>query len=455
MPDHTFDWRLHPETEAFVSTLLQQATTASAFLASIAKSMLSQTGTRLADWVDHFELPLNDGDLEKVGKLGYEPFTPARTDPQSSSDRAGWRHTGGLFPNISASSGKSRTVFLKVDSVRDFLFAHGFNIESIHLQGLPGADYRTASIDEESEWQVGVAERHGYDGFCQSQVSVDNVALREVHEQLLLRRRSFPQVERAFEALDDLLTDCIERIGRNRTCDVFFNAERRYWQQRNQAAQLQYARQNQLGLGWANHDHHTYRSSRRSFHRLVQILEKLGFECRERFYAGEEAGWGAQVLEQTECRLVVFADVDLSEQEVEGDFAHEPLGDRDQLGTVGLWCGLHGEAIFEAGMHHLECQFDFERAGELSKDGGVPVMNPFTDFPFLKQAFTQGERWSVSEDKLTRLIEAELISNEQAERFRNEGAIGSHLEILMRNEGYKGFNQTGVSDIIRKTDPRR
>jgi hypothetical protein len=37
----------------------------------------------------------------------------------------------------------------------------------------------------------------------------------------------------------------------------------------------------------------------------------------------------------------------------------------------------------------------------------------------------------------------------------NGGAIGSHLENLERNDGYKGFNQTGVSDIIARTDPRK
>jgi len=38
---------------------------------------------------------------------------------------------------------------------------------------------------------------------------------------------------------------------------------------------------------------------------------------------------------------------------------------------------------------------------------------------------------------------------------RREGALGSYLEILERNDGYKGFNQTGVSDIIGCTDPRK
>ena len=29
----------------------------------------------------------------------------------------------------------------------------------------------------------------------------------------------------------------------------------------------------------------------------MQCLEKLGFERRERYYAGAQAGWGAQILE--------------------------------------------------------------------------------------------------------------------------------------------------------------
>ncbi len=39
--------------------------------------------------------------------------------------------------------------------------------------------------------------------------------------------------------------------------------------------------------------------------------------------------------------------------------------------------------------------------------------------------------------------------------FRMDGAIGSHLENLERNDGFKGFNQQAVSDIIARTDPRK
>ena len=47
------------------------------------------------------------------------------------------------------------------------------------------------------------------------------------------------------------------------------------------------------------------------------------------------------------------------------------------------------------------------------------------------------------------------ITAAQAEQFRQHGALGSHLELLQRDQGYKGFNQTGISEIIQATDPRK
>jgi hypothetical protein len=161
-------------------------------------------------------------------------------------------------------------------------------------------------------------------------------------------------------------------------------------------------------------------------------------------------------MENTRAGIVAFNDVDLSPDELLEDFSHQPLAPRDHLGTVGLWCGLHGEAFLQAGMHHLECQFDFDAlANRLKQEHNIQVMKPFTNFPFLRQAFTEGERWPVAEDRLQRLLAQRLITPEQAAQFRAQGAIGSHLENLERNEGYKGFNQKGVSEIISATDPRK
>lgn len=79
----------------------------------------------------------------------------------------------------------------------------------------------------------------------------------------------------------------------------------------------------------------------------------------------------------------------------------------------------------------------------------------FSDFPFLKQAFTEGERWPVQQTRAERLLENESITQAQSDEFIKNGAIGSHLENLQRKGGFKGFNQHAVSIIIAETDPRK
>jgi hypothetical protein len=236
---------------------------------------------------------------------------------------------------------------------------------------------------------------------------------------------------------------------------LFFEAERVYWESRNRAARIQKQRQDRLGLGWGNHDHHTFRSSREHFVDLVEFLVKLGFTKRERYYAGAEAGWGAQVSEQPVAGIVVFADVDLLPDETELDFSTHRLPPAPRLGTVGLWVGLHGESLLDAGMHHLEARFDFDLLRDQLKGCGVNTMNPFSDFPFLRQAFTEGERWPVRRERAERLLSAGLITREQSKQFIREGALGSHLENLQRHGGFKGFNQKSVSVVIAATDPRK
>lgn len=110
--------------------------------------------------------------------------------------------------------------------------------------------------------------------------------------------------------------------------------------------------------------------------------------------------------------------------------------------------------MFEAGMHHLECQFDFDAARVQLAASGSVSMKPFTDFPFLRQCFTEGERWPVASGRLQQLVADGLITADQAVEFARNGALGSHLEILERNDGYRGFNQTGITEIINRTDPR-
>jgi len=160
-------------------------------------------------------------------------------------------------------------------------------------------------------------------------------------------------------------------------------------------------------------------------------------------------------MEQPTCRFAVFADTDLSPDEVEGDFAHRPLQSRQELGTVGLWCALHGESMLTAGLHHLAARFDFQEVTTDLAEWGVEMMRPFSEFEYLRQAFTRGESWNVAPDRLDRLVAAGQIDAPQRAVFEGRGAIGSHLENIQRGEGFKGFNQQRISNIIERTDPRR
>ena len=163
----------------------------------------------------------------------------------------------------------------------------------------------------------------------------------------------------------------------------------------------------------------------------------------------------AQIMEQATLGIVVFADVDLMPDETKVDFSVQRLPEVQKLGTVGLWVGLHGESFLEAGMHHLEARFDYFILREQLEEAGINMMQPFSNFDFLRQAFTEGERWQVNQARAERLLGAKLITEDQFTKFIKEGALGSHLENLQRHGGFKGFNQKSVSVVIAATDPRK
>jgi hypothetical protein len=443
---HEFRWTPQPTAAELMSNLLDDFRRRLPWVDRLGRRMQSETGTRLIDWVDHFAVP-DENCLEL--RLQSSGFAPLETNASVI-----WRHPGGLFPNVVVMESE-RSLTLKVESVSDFLFAQ--RPPDPRLEGDPLNAVRRARASAAGDVECWVIERHGSrelfvddDGIA----AADPAAVLFHTEQHMLRRREFATTEQGFAEAERLVDAAATELGTARACDLFFAAERAYWESRNRAARVQKWRQDALGLGWGNHDHHTYRSSRECFAPLIAILERMGFQCRERFYAGQTAGWGAQVLEQPDCGIVIFADVDLSPEEVSGDFAHEPLAERDQLGTVGLWCRLHGEAFLEAGMHHLECQFDFDAARDQLREAGIETMKPFTDLPYLRQAFTKGEIWPVCSERIDALLRSGQITAENAEKFRSAGALGSHLEILQRDDGYKGFNQSGIDEIILKTDPR-
>lgn len=451
-----FVWEPQPAAAQLVQRLVEEGVARNPTLAKLARDLLQETGTRLVDWIDTIYLTGTDPFDEQLQKVGY--VADAR-----DADFTYWRQPLGIFPLIATTDDgqpsddnmPTMVVAIKVDSVDD-LAASGWWPEVYLEEGNASGRWRRACMSVENGVGLAAIELHGCHSYNHPADSPKLTTAAGRHLQRFIERpRDLATRDEGFAAAQHLITAAVDELGADWACDLFFEAERRNWMHRNHAGRVQYARQQKLGLGWANHDHHTFRSSRAGYNQLVASLELLGFECRERFYAGEEAGWGAQVLEQPQCGFVVFADVDLSPDEIAGDIAHVPLPPRDELGTLGLWCALHGESFLKAGMHHLECQFDFDAACEQLAAAGVKTMAPFTNFPHLRQAFTEGEVWPIDPKAIDQLLQAGHLTADQAEQFGRNGTIGSHLEILERNDGFKGFNQTGVSDIIGRTDPRK
>lgn len=445
-----FKWERQPKAEQLLLELLEGFTRRNGAIGKLAKELMEQTSTRLFDWVDHLAVIGEKGLEKQLEELGF-------VSVETSSSYRTFHHPGAQLPrlkvydSILSSQPPLQGVAVAVDYIADFLMARG---EMATIEGSPFSSFRRCSFAVEDDICLWVIERRGGWGM-EPQYNPECYLRRYLHakEKWQCRPRHLP-ADAAIKQAISLADEIVAMLGEGTAASLVLEVERDYWQARNRAGQVQKGRQDRLGMGWANHDHHTFRSSRHHFKELVRLFEVLGFRCRERFYAGEEAGWGAQVMENIHCRMVLFLDVDLDPGELAIDFAHQPLGDLEDFGTIGLWCALHGDSILSAGMHHLEAQFLFEELTQDLNSQGVGMMMPFSSFEYLKQAFTEGEVWPVAEERVEALLKAGKITADQGERFLREGALGSHLENLQRREGYKGFNQKNVSFIIKETDPR-
>jgi hypothetical protein len=442
-----FDWPLAFPAETFLRKRIDDFLLRNSFAKQLAERMRTETGTDFFEWVDHLTLPIHD---EKgLLDLGFVPDAVEILNGESVL-----HHPRATLPRVLLTREHFRSVLaIRPEFVADFASVHSLP-GPIH--GDPCARLRRVVVSDEDGARFEAVERNAYRGFIPAPIhSTDLKNFIQARELWRTRRRRCLNDEEGIKAASQVLARSLGLVGRDLSCQFFFEEERRFWESRNHAARIQKRRQDSLGLGWGNHDHHTFRCSRLHFVDLIEFLLKLGFVKRERYYAGAEAGWGAQIAEQPHMGIVVFADVDLLPEETQVDFSRIRLGPAPRLGTVGLWVGLHGESFLDAGMHHLEARFDFDLLrGQLEKEG-VATMKPFSDFEFLRQAFTEGERWSVSAERTKKLLHEGLITSEQFGKFMKEGALGSHLENLQRHGGFKGFNQKSVSAVISATDPRK
>jgi hypothetical protein len=424
-----FNWMTFPEADEFLRGLIDDFTVNQNRAGELAGSIEWGTSTRFMDWVDHMVLPEDSVDEDHLVYMGFTEDEKAETQYGARC----FRHRGSVLFPILLRSGRMTELAIGVDDLDLFRKRHKRHAE---ILGDPFSPYRWMDITREHDHLLTAIERRGYDGFFAE------------------RPREFSSDEEGLRAVKEMVLTQLEDLNPDRAADAWFRAERDFWCLTNPTAQVQKARQDKVGMGWANRDHQAYRCSRELFAINVEIMELLGLRKREAYYAGHQAGWGAQVMEQTVGRFVAFCDVDMSGEEQEQDFATSSFEPLDELGTIGLWVGLHGESMLQAGIHHLSCAFDFERIRQDLFSRGYSSMQPFSMLPFLKQCFTVSDGWAVDESRTKALLDAKLITQDQYEEFGQQGAIGSHIELIDRGEGFKGFNQDSVSSIIEATDPR-
>ncbi|MEM0201446.1 MAG: hypothetical protein QXD23_03505 [Candidatus Micrarchaeaceae archaeon] len=442
-----FDWQLYPETEAFLNKKVNEFLSKNPFAKKLSNRMLSETSTKFFNWIDHMVIPESFIDEQALINMGFSEFHPV--DKKVENGKA-FKHSRSYFFPIILGNKKTIEISLKPEELDSFIQAMGIYTK---IEGEPYSRFRKAKIFSKNNYLLSAIERRGYDGFLPDN-GKDVKKYLNALSTFFTRQRIFESDDEGMIKTCSIIKKIKSYLDTARLSDAFFRSERAYWEKRNRAGQIQKARQDTLGLGWGNKDHHTYRSSRKNFSKMINIFESIGYNCREKYYAGDQARWGAQIMEHEVCDTVVFTDVDLYPEETDIDFPHKGLVQKNKLGTVGLWVGLHGESILQAGMHHLEARFDFENLKIELPKFGITVMPPFSNFEFLKQAFTVGEKWQVEKKRADILLKNLSITKEQHDIFIKEGAIGSHMENLERTKGFKGFNKSSVTKIIKATDPR-
>src|SRR6266487_694037 len=321
-----FKWPLCYEAENFVLDRIHAFLERNSFARMLAKRMRNETGTLILDWTDHLLLPASD-----EAALRGAGFVDDPLGENSGGHKALW-HPEAMLPRVLIATSNTRFLLalaVRPDFAAEFAVVHGITNK---IEGDPFSRFRTLFVREENGTQLYAIERRSYRGYISS--APDLKAYCAVRELFQRRQRIWDDDAKGFAPAHQFLKEAVDLVGRDLACHLFFREERAYWEKRNRAGRKQRHRQDALGLGWANYDHHTFRSSRECFVDLMKAFEMLGFERRERYYAGAEAGWGAQILEQPLEGIVVFADVDLTPDETEIDFSRVKLTPEKSLGTV-------------------------------------------------------------------------------------------------------------------------
>lgn len=424
-----YQWESQPKAEELILSFIEIALELNPTILELSKDLLRLTDTRFLDWIDHIVLPDGENLRHQLQSTGFTQRGPL------------FVHLNARLPRIKLVESALFNVGLgvSVDNIASFVMTHGGG--NFLIEGTPFGALRRCTFSSINGAILWIIERRGAELIepCYEDLEVIASYFYAL-ENWMMRPREFEDPLRGIEETVELARYLVEAVGQKRAAWTILEVERRYWQSKNRAGQLQKDRQDRLGMGWANHDHHTFYSSRRYFQEVVELFEVLGFTPRERIYAGANEGWGAQVMENEALRSVVLLAVDLTEEESSQDFSHLILPELPSLGKIDLWCFLHGESLLQGGMHNLSALFVSENIQTYFEEQGITVMEVSHGSFFLKEVHTTAEIWPVEERRLKQLLSHQKIDEETYRKWWSTGVFGSRLCCLERKEGYKGFH---------------
>ena len=161
MDQHQLEpWTTWPQASSLIEEQLDHFLADHEPARQLAADMECYASTRLFDWLDHLILR---GDRRLVARLRASGFVPEAAETGKGVTL--FRHPGAQLPRVALRPGghepKAVGFAIKVDSIADFLLAHGLQAP---VNDSVLSPYRVATLWPEGERAVQVVERRGYRG---------------------------------------------------------------------------------------------------------------------------------------------------------------------------------------------------------------------------------------------------------------------------------------------------
>ncbi len=109
-----------PAAADFLRRHISQAIQPGTWLAKFEQRLLSETGTRLFDWIDHIYVDAESSTVAELQSTGFEAVQDGST----------FEHPTAIFPRVIVSGDLANVMIgIKVESLADFLATHETDIQ--------------------------------------------------------------------------------------------------------------------------------------------------------------------------------------------------------------------------------------------------------------------------------------------------------------------------------------